>query len=378
MKKALNLLLFLLIGNLISSYLLLNLIPVPFYDTYCYHDEDYSLIINEGDKLEIQWQYKTINQTLINDLTNQTNLSLEENCYNQDDIFVWIVSMTETDEEDIDEEDLNYWEVIIDEYYSIKNDANYMSSHKYRIAKSPSNYMKNMVKNDNYYTNRLIPIETKYFLNSVKIYYQGSNALYSNNSIIYKITSNSLIKQIPNNTDYIEIISYNDKGIMTSDTIRYKNCTVMALEILNYDIDRCEPSVPHRDRYTLIYRLLTLNLLLTFISIIVIIIALIISYNENEKSSLKQGNSHISDHYQPKKVNNRINGNKNQVSDSRIEIMSPTINQVCSNCSTVSDKNARFCTNCGLKLNNQIQYCQYCGRIKQKNANFCIECGFKF
>ncbi len=382
MKKILILLLFMLIGNLFLTYVLINMIPIPIGSSDAYYDEEYSLIIDEGEELEIQWQYKTLNQSLINKITNETNLNLlDKSSYDQDDIFVWVISMTEDNENKYCDDDLNYWEVLRDEYKSRWDDANYIASHKYRIHKSPINYVRSMAKIDNYYTNRLIPIEIDDFLDSVKTHLQSSSTLFSNNSIIYEIASNSIIKRLPNKTEFMEILSYNVDGILTSDIIYYENHTVMALELVDYEVYRNETTVPDRYYYYLIYRLLTLMFFNTLISIIIVVIAISISNDDHKHSSITQVNSHKPNYNYPEKEKNRVNRTiriQHQFANPEKNFKNQMNNQICSNCTTFLDNNAIFCHNCGLKINNEIQYCQYCGRVNQKTANYCHECGHKF
>ena len=378
MRKSLMLLLFMLIGNLALTYVLINMIPIPIGGSDIYYEEEYSLIIDEGDELEIQWQYKTLNHSLINKLTNETDLNLDERSYNQEDVFVWVITMTDDNENECYDEDLNYWEILRDEYKSTYDDENYIASHIYRIHKSPRDYMSSMAKIDNYYTNRLIPIEIDDFLNSVKFHLQSSSALFSNNSIKYEVDSNSIIKRLSNKTEFMETLSYNVDGILTSNIIYYENQTVMALELVDYEINRYEPPVPDMYYYYFIYRLLTLMLLNTLISIIIVTIAISTNNEEYKNYSIKQVNSHRSNCNYFEKAKSRTNRIQTQFANPEKNLKNQTNNQICSNCTTFLDSNAIYCHNCGLKINNEIQYCQYCGRTNQKNANYCHECGHKF
>jgi len=46
---------------------------------------------------------------------------------------------------------------------------------------------------------------------------------------------------------------------------------------------------------------------------------------------------------------------------------------VCNNCGTENPDNARFCEECGNKLD--LIYCPRCGHGNPSNAKFCLECG---
>lgn len=54
----------------------------------------------------------------------------------------------------------------------------------------------------------------------------------------------------------------------------------------------------------------------------------------------------------------------------------------CPNCSTVLSNNAKFCIECGMKIekdvSNETKYCPECSSKNLKDAKFCMECGFKF
>jgi hypothetical protein len=377
MKKSLILLLFMLVGNLALTYIVINMIPIPIGNFDTYYEDEYSLIIDEGDELEVQWQYKTLNQSLINKLTNETNLNLDLSSYNQSDIFVWIITMTEDNENDCDADDLDYWEVLRDEYKSIHDDENYIASHKYRIHKSPRNYMRSMIKMENYFTNRLIPIEIHDFLDTVEIHLESSSTLFSNISEKYEVESNSIIKRLANKTEFMETLSYNEDGILKSDIIYYENHTVMAIELVDYEITRYDPPEPNM-YYYLIYRILILMIINTFISIIIVTIAISPSYDEHIKSSIMPLNSHRSNHNPSDKDESRNYRKSRPFEISGKIIENQSNNKICFNCSTPLNNNAIFCSNCGLKINSEIQYCQDCGRVNQKTANYCHECGHKF
>lgn len=53
-----------------------------------------------------------------------------------------------------------------------------------------------------------------------------------------------------------------------------------------------------------------------------------------------------------------------------------TIRASCPECNTPLANNAKFCPNCGAKL-NAVQHCTECGAKLQPGAKFCAECGTK-
>lgn len=48
----------------------------------------------------------------------------------------------------------------------------------------------------------------------------------------------------------------------------------------------------------------------------------------------------------------------------------------CKNCGTVISDTAKFCPECGTKIERELK-CANCGTLLAENAKFCMECGFK-
>ena len=49
----------------------------------------------------------------------------------------------------------------------------------------------------------------------------------------------------------------------------------------------------------------------------------------------------------------------------------------CPNCNELLPANAKFCLNCGTKINQEI-FCNECGCKNPATAKFCSNCGYKF
>ncbi len=374
MRSALIVILVMLCANLAAIYIVYNLTPVPFTTTD--YESESSLIIDEGDELEVQWQYKTLNHSIFEKLAMKTNIKNDMQFYNQNDIIEWDLSIVENQ----DDETRNYYcEVIRDEYKRTGDYKQYISSHKYRIYEKPELYLFSMFRDDNYFTHRLIPIEVDEFIQSLNyyIYNYEDEAWFLKRSKNYTLETNSInsiIKLIKNNTNYQEVFSYNEEGILRDHVVYYKNQTAMKLKLIKFEIDKLEPQRPLINRFFLISQLLNLLLISTTIEIIITIV-LISTYNDSPKSPnnkilvRKTSSSSNKNNNPPLKDNRQLirSGNSSQ---------RPIIKlQPCSNCQTLLDLNSNFCHNCGKQRGSEADICQFCGKRKLKDAKYCIECG---
>ena len=368
MRSALIVLLVMSCANFAAIYIVYNLIPVPFTSTEC--ESDSSLIIDEGDELEAQWQYVTLNHSIFEKLANETDIKIDILYYNQGDIIEWDLSILENQD---DESRYYYSEVLRDEYKRTEDDKQYISSHKYRIYEKPELYLSSMFREDNYFTNRLIPIEVDDFIKSLNYYIYDYEAWLLKHSKIYTLETNSIniiIKVLNNDTNYKEVFCYNEEGILCDHMIYYKNQTAMEMTLIKIEIDEFESYPPTTSRWFIISRLLNLLVVSTIIQIIIIIV-LISTYDDspNKKIQEQKNSGKI-------KNNPPLKSDKQTIIRSENNTQKPIIkHQPCSNCQTLLEQNSNFCHNCGKQIGSDAHVCQYCGKLKLKDARYCIECG---
>ncbi|MFX1340495.1 MAG: zinc ribbon domain-containing protein [Promethearchaeota archaeon] len=368
MRSALIAVLVLLCANLAAIYFIYNLIPMTFTSTE--PDSEYSLVIDEGDELKAQWQYRTINQSIFEKLLNETDINFDMTSYMQDEIVEWDFSVLEDRDSCCR---TYYWDVLRDEYKKIGDIKHYISSYKYKIYKTPDLYLKSMFSDDNYYTNRLIPIEVDDFIMSLNYYIYHDNAWlleYSKNYTLETNSINTITKLLRNNTNYEETFVYNEEGILYHHTIYYENQTAMEMMLIKYEIDKLDPQPPTTYRWFLITQLINLLLISTIIEIIIVIVLIsMVDDSHNNKTLDPKINCN-------KNTNPQINSNKQFITSSGQKPQNPIIkHQLCSNCLAVLEKDSKFCYNCGKKIKNEAYICQYCGKLKLKGARYCIECG---
>ena len=369
MRKILIMLLVMLCANLVIIYFISNLVPATFSSTE--PDSEYPLIIDEGDELEVQWQYTTLNQSLFEKLANETDINLDmTSCYNQDDVIEWIFSIPEDEDSSCGS---YYWEVLRDEYKQIGYNKQYISSHIYRIYKKPVLYLSSMFRDDNYYTNRLIPIEVDDFIKSLNFYIHASEAWLLNHAKNYTLETNSfntITKLLRNNTNYSEIFSYNVDGILNNHVIYFDNQTAMEIKLIKFEIDKLEPQAPTISRWFFVTRLLNLLFIVTMVEIIIVIVLLSIICDSHDKKPPEQRN------VGRKQVQSQLKRNSQLITHSgkgtRKQILK---HQSCSNCQALLEDNSKFCHNCGKQIKSEARICQFCGKPKLKDARYCIECG---
>ncbi len=369
MKKILIMLLVMLCANLVVIYFIYNLVPATFSSTE--PDSELSLIIEEGDELEAKWQYTTLNQSIFERLANETDINLDvTSCYNQDDVIEWTLSILEDEDCSCDS---YYWEVLRDEYKRIGDYKQYTSSHKYRIYKKSELYLSSMFRDDNYYTSRLIPIEVDDFIKSLNFYIYDCETWLLNHAKNYTLETNSIntiTKLLRNNTNYREIFSYNDEGILYNHAIYYENQTAMEMKLIKFEIDRLEPQDPTISKWFFVTRLLNLLFIVTIVEIIIVIILISTIGNSHNKKSPEQKN------IGSRQVHNQINGNSQFIAHSGKGTRKLILkHQSCSNCQALLEDNSKFCHNCGKQIKSEANICQYCGKLKLKDARYCIECG---
>ena len=378
MRKILIMLLVMLCANLVVIYFIYNLVPTTFSSTE--PDSKYSLIIDEGDELEVQWQYTTLNHSILENLVNENEINLDMTCYNQDDVIEWTFSIPEDEDSSCGS---YYWEVLRDEYKQIGYNKQYISSHKYRIYKKSVLYLNSMFRDDNYYTNRLIPIEVDDFIKSLNFYIHGSEAWLLNHAKNYTLETNSfntITKLLRNNTNYSETFSYNVDGILNNHVIYYDNQTAMELKLIKYEVYKYELEPPDHPtgNWFLVIRLLNILFIVTIAEIIIVIVLISIvddSHNKKPPNKEPQEQKNVNN----MQVNYRIKGNNQLYTHSRNDSRKPSLkHELCSNCRALLEDKSKFCHNCGKPTKSQGNVCQHCGRLRLKDAKYCIECSHIF
>ena len=362
MRSALVLILCMLFTSLILAYLIF-----PYrgcIECTDYYYSEYYLNIDEGDNLEVEWQYTELNHSIFNKLINETDGYVDMPEYTKGDTIVWNIS--------IEGECSDYWEVLNDEYKMINDEDTYITSQRYRIYKSPEDYIDKMLAADNYYTNRLIPCDVYDFLDSMENHLQFSEATFANNSINYVIEGKSITKVFGNLPSFNETFTYNEDGILRYYGIYYENQFALELKLVDYEIHYNDDSPSNYMNYYLRQLLFFIN-----IASIILVIVLIATDDSHKKKSACQQNFPLM------KMNHQLIGKnqlKRQFNNSGKNSKSPNLqNQSCSNCNTLlDDKSKFFCINCGKKIEEETKFCQYCGKLSLANANYCYSCGHIF
>ena len=371
MKAALIIVLSILSANLTATYYICTISRVHITPTGYY--SEYSLVIDDDDELRIEWQYKTLNHSLISKVLNETDVELDLSAYNQGDVIIWDVSLDNEGEGTSSCcEDEHYWELMIYEHIYTSNYQYSLSSKEYEIKKSPEAYAGNMLCGDNDNTNRLVPIEIYDFLPSVREHIPGfKNRPFYNNNTEYIITGNSIMKVITNNTVFEEILTYNGDGILRYHGINYENETVMELYLVKYYVHHYNPTYPIFDTMLIIYRLALGAFVATLISMIILVIALFTGGGSSKKDHMKKNKCNTKNNNYPKEQNYRIKQNNNLNANSGTNVEKKySMKQLCSNCRTPIDDKATFCHNCGLDIHRQIKFCHYCGHLNIEINNF--------
>ncbi|TFG06212.1 MAG: zinc ribbon domain-containing protein [Promethearchaeota archaeon] len=363
MKKILVLLIFIISGNLVMTVLLYRLYPMPISIETDSPTSDYSLMIDEGERMEIEWKYRIYNKSLVEKVHQDTNMTLDLGIHDAGDSLIWKLSILDDSSYLSPDEDSYYWEILRDEYNNIDNEEQYVSSHKYRIDKLPSYYLTRMLNLGVYYTNKIIPIEVGDFISEMNDIAKENIIWYSDYSTYYTFGAHSMTKNYRNITNLKEQCSYNSDGILENQIISYENQTALQLELITYDIEEVEHQDPCYDQ---LYYVSFLFNLLFYSNIASIIILLIIIFNEKnpqDKNTLKSIPSKIA---------------QNQLSPDKVKRDSIGVKykyKKCPNCGTLLDHLSNFCHQCGLKIKNENSFCQYCGTPLLKTAKFCYNCG---
>ena len=366
MKAVLIIILGILSTNLIVTYYICTMIRVPF-DTPGGYSE-YSLIIEDEDELKIEWDYKTLNHSLVDRVLNETDVELDLSAYHQGDVITWDVSIKEDSEcESYYYEDGYYREIVVYEHVYLSNHGYSLISKDYKIKMYPEAYAGNMLCGDDDYTNKLVPIQVYDFLPAVEECIPGFKlrSFYDNNTE-YIITSNSILKVFTTNTTFVEEMTYNGDGILRYHSITYENQTVMELYLVKYHVHDYIHTYPEYERIILLRRLALGAFVATLISILLMLIVLFAVGKSSKKDDLKKFQLYPQDNN-----NTKADSGKN-IAEQYSKI------QFCSNCRTLIEAKAAFCHNCGQEVHREIRFCQYCGHLNLKSKKYCTDCGHIF
>ncbi|MFX1259915.1 MAG: hypothetical protein ACFFAN_18855, partial [Promethearchaeota archaeon] len=190
--------------------------------------------------------------------------------------------------------------------------------------------------------------------------YQECDEWLSNESDNYYIDETHLIinlrKMGANNTEYNEILLYNDEGILEQQMIYYNNQIIINMEMIDYDIYEIEPDYPEWCKI-----LLTIFITTLCISIVVIIALFIKRSIKNLKNKRKFNDQCVTS------LRKENNNRENKILKSK-----------CSICNTTLAEGALFCHICGVSTNSKVKLCKYCGVSKLYFGDFCHNCGNLF
>ena len=182
----------------------------PFTRAY----DNYELAIgNYYGYAEIQWQYTTVNQTLVEELVNENMCDAELLLIEQYQYISWDLYL-------VDETDFSWVLEINDEYYC-------------NVFKDPSDFTEAwMFENEKFYTKRIIPCSVVDYLKGFK------DNLPADKNASYEINQASIHEDLRSNNSHAHgMYAYNQEGFLDRCILYYDNTTAVEMNLINYYIE---------------------------------------------------------------------------------------------------------------------------------------------